>query len=294
MDSAKLPAVTRLKMEKALEFMKTGSQGSVNNNSDYPTVADVYHTISIPQHQRIVSQEKRLSVPLIPEEDKPKGSTPLIQRNERLPAIVVTNRRIGTRDKRTRTISETSAKSRTEINRPLYREDAFFGGSLARLPQYQSKSSVAYHLSVMHLPTKNDIDEEKERVCKLCPEAVKRTLATMLDISLLKSPSFLILAFSGLLTMMGFYVPFLYVAERAIYNQMDQKTAVFLVSVIGIANTVGRIVCGVLSSLPGMNTLLINNVAISIGGIATLLSGLSATKAYQFFYAIVFGLSICK
>lgn len=68
----------------------------------------------------------------------------------------------------------------------------------------------------------------------------------------------------------------------------------FLVSVIGIGNTIGRIVCGLASSLPGVNALVVNNVFISVGGLVTIFSGLSLTEGYQFFYAASFGISICK
>lgn len=68
----------------------------------------------------------------------------------------------------------------------------------------------------------------------------------------------------------------------------------FLVSVIGIGNTIGRVVCGVASSLPGVNALVVNNIFISTGGLLTILSGLSLTQGFQFFYAASFGISICK
>lgn len=82
--------------------------------------------------------------------------------------------------------------------------------------------------------------------------------------------------------------------DRAIKANIDASTAMFLVSVIGIGNTIGRIVCGFASSLPGVNALVVNNIFISIGGLVTILSGLSLTEGYQFFYAASFGLSICK
>ena len=66
-------------------------------------------------------------------------------------------------------------------------------------------------MSVTRLPTAKDLAEEKSGSCYLCPESVRRILTTMLDFSLLKSKSFLILAFSGGLTMMGLYTPFLYI-----------------------------------------------------------------------------------
>jgi len=47
-------------------------------------------------------------------------------------------------------------------------------------------------------------------------------------------------------------------------------------------------------SLPGLDALFINNAALTIGGIATIISGLSLSFGYQIFYASVFGLAIGK
>lgn len=116
----------------------------------------------------------------------------------------------------------------------------------------------------------------------------------MLDMSLLKSPSFMLLATSGFLTMMGFFVPFLYMKDRATVNGMEVGIAAFTISAIGISNTVARIVCGLLSSFKGINALYLNNVAITIGGLATIFSGYAYTASYQFAYAAIFGVAIGK
>lgn len=179
----------------------------------------------------------------------------------------------------------------SQVSRPMYREDIFFGGSLKKIPQYQSRTSIAYHMSVTHLPTVEDVDEEIEAKCTICPVAARRTLATMLDFSLLKSPSFIMLALSGFFSMMGFFAPIIYGTQRAKENGMDIDTAKWIVSVLGIANTIGRIVCGVVSSL-GIDALIINNIAITVGGLATIFSGISYTAGFQFAYYTVFGLSI--
>lgn len=65
-------------------------------------------------------------------------------------------------------------------------------------------------------------------------------------------------------------------------------------SAIGITNTIGRIICGAVSSVPGISALAINNIALTIGGLATMFSAYSKTPTFQFIYAAVFGLSICK
>ncbi|KZC06189.1 Monocarboxylate transporter 12 [Dufourea novaeangliae] len=260
--------------------------------------------------RKLSSSEKRLSVPIYPDLDVSIDEKTAEEENnllggdvERLNGKVPTIRRHTISGRRLRTDSDCSQKSLKVGNRrnpfskdpqrPFYRDDIFYGGSLNRLPHYKSQqSSVGYHMSVTRLPTATDVAEEKSGTCYLCPESVRRILTTMLDLSLLKSPSFLILAISGGLTMMGFYTPFMYVPDRAKVAGIDPSTAMFLVSVIGIGNTIGRIVCGMASSLPGVDALVVNNIFISAGGLLTIFSGLSLTETYQFFYAASFGLSI--
>ena len=180
----------------------------------------------------------------------------------------------------------------TSVTRPMYRDDIFFTGSLTRIPQYQSQSSLAYHMSVTRLPTKQEEEEVRSKGCHLCPEAVRRTLSTMLDVTLLKSPSFMLLAFSGFLTMMGFFVPFTYLVPRAKANGMDEGVATGVVAGIGLINTIARIMCGSITSFPSVKPLLLNNVAITAGGIATILSGVIVNTASQWTFAVFFGFCI--
>ena len=113
----------------------------------------------------------------------------------------------------------------------------------------------------------------------------------MLDVSLLKNFSFILLAFSGFLTMTGFFVPFIYISNRAKDVGMDENLAVWLISSIGICNTVARIVCGALSSMPNVSALLLNNVFITLGGIATMFSGLFMSFSMQLAYTLIFGIT---
>lgn len=72
-------------------------------------------------------------------------------------------------------------------------------------------------MSVTRLPTTKDIAEEESGKCIIFPESFTRLLSTMLDFSLLRSPSFLILATSGLITMTGFYTPYLYLTGKIFF-----------------------------------------------------------------------------
>ncbi|CAD0201865.1 unnamed protein product [Chrysodeixis includens] len=185
-----------------------------------------------------------------------------------------------------------SRRSTVDLARPLYRDDIFFGASLKRLPQYTSRTSIGYHLAVTHVPTVEETKEEKSGRCRLCPEAVRRALATLLDVSLFKSVTFLVLAISGFFTMLGFFVPFMFVAPRAKAGGIDDNTAVWLVSTIGVANIVGRIACGLISSVPRVSPLWVNNLAVTAGGIASMVSGLSMSIYSQYLYSVIFGLAV--
>ena len=84
------------------------------------------------------------------------------------------------------------------------------------------------------------------------------------------------------------------VADRAELSGMEPEKSVWLVPTIGITNTFGRVMCGVVSSLPSVDSLFINNVALTVGGVVTIISGLSLSFGYQIFYSSVFGLAIGK
>ncbi|XP_018331400.1 monocarboxylate transporter 3-like [Agrilus planipennis] len=186
------------------------------------------------------------------------------------------------------------------IARPMYRDDIFYGASLNKLPQYTSAtrgpSSVAsqstrvidYHLSVTRVAAQRDVREKYS----CCPYPVKRTLVTMLDVSILKSRSFLFLAISGFFTTLGVYVPFVYIVERAQQKGINSKNAYFLLSVMGMANAVGRIVIGVMASLPHFNALLVSFLMVFSGGIATLVSSVWHVYEWQIGFACVYGSSI--
>lgn len=81
-------------------------------------------------------------------------------------------------------------------------------------------------MSVTRIPTWNEIEEEVEKPSakknslqknmKKYYKVAMHTLTTMLDFSILASPSFLVLTCSGFLTLLGFFVPYMYITGN--YN----------------------------------------------------------------------------
>lgn len=136
-------------------------------------------------------------------------------------------------------------------------------------------------------------DYEEDRVCCLCcPESMKRTLATMWDVSILKSPSFLLLSASGFFTVMGLYTPFIFMEQRAAHSGM--KRSMYLLPTLGVANTVGRILSGILSSIPNMKSTLISCISLLLAGCVTIASCISPDERVQFSFAAAYGLSVGK
>lgn len=155
------------------------------------------------------------------------------------------------------------------------------------------KSAIDYHLSVTRVATQRDLDEEtKTFVC--CPEALKRILATMLDFNLLKSPSFLCLSISGFLVSLGMYVPFVYIVQKAAENSIEPKVASMMVTGLGIANLCGRIVSGVLASVPQMNALVVTYLGLFIAGIPSVIFAFAERQWMFYLYIALYGSSIGK
>ena len=126
-------------------------------------------------------------------------------------------------------------KEKPQIIRPLSRKDIFYSGSVVNLPEYQSQKSLAnYRQSVISLSKSvrgdiKDTDVEKARQQPLCPclvlpDSFKEALATMMDISLLKNPVFLLIGISNVFGMAGLYVPFVYLVEAAVKDGIERNS----------------------------------------------------------------------
>lgn len=92
---------------------------------------------------------------------------------DRIKPIMLTERRHTVSGRRP-ILPKGSRRGTLTDNRPMYRDDIFFSGSLVRIPKYQSQSSLGYHMSVTRLPTQNDVDEVRSICIYICCTATKR------------------------------------------------------------------------------------------------------------------------
>ena len=91
--------------------------------------------------------------------------------------------------------------------------------------------------------------------------------AEMTDFSLIRDRVFLLFSLSNFFTSIGFYVPYVYLVAQAEEIGLSKKEASRLLAIIGVANTVGRIILGYLADKPWVNRLYVYNVCLTLCGV---------------------------
>ena len=134
--------------------------------------------------------------------------------------------------------------------------------------------------------------EENAKIC-CCNVSDKnaRVFRQMVDFSLFKDPIFLMYAVSNFLTSIGFNVPYVYTVDRARGWDIEEQEAAFLLSIIGIANTLGRLFLGWLSDQRIINRLYLYNSCLILCGISMGLSSFMTTYNWQIVYCAIFGVT---
>ncbi|XP_011306062.1 monocarboxylate transporter 12-B [Fopius arisanus] len=174
----------------------------------------------------------------------------------------------------------------------MHRKDILYQKSLENIRKRSaSLGSRDLHItlrgSLSSLP--NGIEEKQGQNNNSKQTKPLSAFQQMLQLSLLKDPVFLLFVFSNFCTSIGFNVPYVYIIGLAEGVQITRESASYLLSVIGIANTVGRIVLGFVADKPSINRLAIYNICLTICGISTVLGAFSPSYTWFVIYASVYG-----
>ena len=74
--------------------------------------------------------------------------------------------------------------------------------------------------------------------------------------------------------------------------KVDEHKATFLLSIVGISNTTSRLIFGLISCHPWVNSLVLSNGALTAIGIATMLMPLTTAYYQLVIYSIIFGIGL--
>ncbi|KAL3848224.1 hypothetical protein ACJMK2_019097 [Sinanodonta woodiana] len=157
---------------------------------------------------------------------------------------------------------------------------------------FPNSNPALYLASIASIPNQFQQDTVEMCGCITVSKPLYLTLKQTFDFSLLKDVIFLMFVISNFFTSLGFNMPFIYLPDRAIDEGISEDDAKWLVSAVGISNTVGRVLFGYISDKPKVNRLALYNSALLICGVATALSPLCFNYALLIVYSCVFGLFI--
>ncbi|GFO32965.1 monocarboxylate transporter [Plakobranchus ocellatus] len=164
-----------------------------------------------------------------------------------------------------------------------------------------SLSASSAHLSQeiyrsRHRANSTDKQSAAEKVKTSCLDclspATRSIILEMLNFSILKNQKYWFVLMGNFFCMIGFYVPFVYIPERAIELGIDEAKAAFLLSVIGISNTVGRVLIGLIVQCLRLDCVLVTTVALIVSGGVTVLLPLTQDYAVLAALSAVFGLCV--
>merc|ERR1719234_2826162 len=140
-------------------------------------------------------------------------------------------------------------------------------------------------------------EEERKEGKEEEEQGILAVLSSMTNLELLGEPKFLLICISNTFGFLGFYVPFVYLpslAESQLDISSDQRgqMGALLLSVVGISNTLGRIVSGWLSDFAFVDSLFVVNCSLVLSALCVFIFPFVTSYGMLITVGAFFGLSI--
>uniref|UniRef100_T1GDJ5 Major facilitator superfamily (MFS) profile domain-containing protein n=1 Tax=Megaselia scalaris TaxID=36166 RepID=T1GDJ5_MEGSC len=203
----------------------------------------------------------------------------------------------------------------------MYRPDILYQGSLASIPDHATSrfdvrpkggygslrrtnngesqdfsDPIDEGFCQFYWPSETECEAETKKQCKIlgfsCSPETRDTFDEMMDFELFKDWVFIIFVVSNFCTSIGFNVPYVYLPSVAKDYKLSITESSTLLGIIGIANTVGRIILGYFSDKAYVNRLLVYNICLTVCGISTVLSVFCVDFMSLAVYSAFFGFTI--
>lgn len=123
--------------------------------------------------------------------------------------------------------------------------------------------------------------------------AIKQMVTSLMDFSLMCDKLFLLFAISNFFTSVGYLVPYIFLPDRAAEMGMTAEQGALLITILGGANTFGRVVFGFLSDFLSTNVYFNRTIlycsSLTIVGVLTMASILCMDFWSMALYSASFG-----
>ena len=123
-------------------------------------------------------------------------------------------------------------------------------------------------------------------------QELQMLVKSMMDISLIQNAPYLLFCASNFILYLWVGIPYVYLVDKALISGIDKKKAVFLMSIIGIARTVGQLVLGIIGDRKSINITALYAASISIVGLVTLLVPVFTVYGTLVMFSTIFGFFI--
>ncbi|GFO33668.1 monocarboxylate transporter 14 [Plakobranchus ocellatus] len=164
-------------------------------------------------------------------------------------------------------------------------------------PPQSTQGSTVLYSSAGSLPHSQAVIEEVENELssseiskRSFPAKCLHVVMQMLQIKLLLNPMCFLLILSSFSTVMAFYIPYFYLPSKGLNLGLDLRQTEFLFCIIGVTNTVGRIVSGWLADRPWVSALYLYSGALVFSGVAIVFVPFCVSETSLAFMAAVFGM----
>ncbi|XP_073986580.1 monocarboxylate transporter 14-like isoform X2 [Rhodnius prolixus] len=177
----------------------------------------------------------------------------------------------------------------TYVERPMYKKDVFYHGSVHRIRERHKLLPGQYTVSVAKLPTLKDVRQEVECKCA-CPEAITRGMRTLFNFGVCSNKAFLMIFFATFFFYSGIYIPFLYLKRISLENGLKDDYANVLTPLFGAGIVVSRCTIGIiLLVFPRLGCLNVTIASFVISSLFSYLVTLYFQAIYQIVINIVYG-----
>ncbi|XP_060077418.1 monocarboxylate transporter 12-like [Ylistrum balloti] len=140
-------------------------------------------------------------------------------------------------------------------------------------------------------------NDEKSENSEICCKHLSLNNTNMFDFTLFKSPTMLLYGTTCFLVMFGLFVPSNFLPALASDVHLSTKEGTYLILIMGVANTMTRVVVGYITDKSWANSLMINCTALLLGGVSTCFvpfyDGFNILAIYSFVFGAVIAVFIC-
>ena len=150
-------------------------------------------------------------------------------------------------------------------------------------PRLTVKNTSSFELSQMSAASSQNVAHRRHSKLK------KSTMSHQMMCRLFLDGVFILFTISSLQTGIGYVIPYVFLPNRGLRLEFDSIQSSWLISAVGISNTIGRFVFGFIARIGRVNALMLYSSMLVMCGICSVCSVLLTTFPLQICYALCFG-----